>query len=140
MPLMGMRPGDKDLEQEDRAARRQHEAAEHKLCVAAVTEWNRLMERRHKPGWSPMIGVALAAKFHFLDVWCPGCRQLKQFDLRKLERHPQTRLYGLIPKLSCTSCQPSPPFAQLIRLTQHEWASPNKRVHAPAWHLVRPRS
>ena len=140
MPLMGMRPGDKDLEQEDRAARRQHEAAEHKLCVAAVTEWNRLMERRHKPGWSPMIGVALAAKFYFLDVWCPGCRQLKQFDLRKLERHPQTRLYGLIPKLSCTSCQPSPPFAQLIRLTQHEWASPNKRVHAPAWHLVRPRS
>ena len=77
MPLMGMRPGDKDLEQEDRAARRQHEAAEHKLCVAAVTEWNRLMERRHKPGWSPMIGVALAAKFYFLDVWCPGCRQLK---------------------------------------------------------------
>jgi hypothetical protein len=30
-----------------------------------------LMERRHKPGWSPAIGVALAAEFYFLDVWCP---------------------------------------------------------------------
>ena len=137
---MGMRPGDKDLEQEERAARRQHDAAYEALCVSAVTEWNRLMERRHKPGWSPMIGVALAAKYCFLDVWCPGCRQRKQVDLRKLQRHSQTTLYGLIPKLSCTDCRPSPPFAQLVRLAQYEWESPNKRIHAPAWNLVRPRS
>ena len=90
---MGMRPGDKDLEQEQRDAARQHETAHRALCVEAITEWNRLMGRRHKPGWSPMIGVALAAKFHFLDVWCPGCRRLKQFDLRTLNRHPQTTLY-----------------------------------------------
>ena len=69
-----------------------------------MSEWNRLMERGQKPSWSPMIGIALAAKFYFLDVWCPGCRQRKQVDLRKLERHPQTTLYGLIPKFSCTAC------------------------------------
>ena len=49
------------LEQEQRDAARKHDAAHKALCIAAVTEWNRLMERRHKPGWSPMIGVALAA-------------------------------------------------------------------------------
>ena len=27
--------------------------------------------RRHKPGWSPIIDVALAATVYFLDVWCP---------------------------------------------------------------------
>jgi hypothetical protein len=118
---MGMRPGDKDLEQEQRAAKRQHDGAERSLCVKAVTEWNRLMERRYKPPWSPMIGVALAAGFYWLDIWCPGCRQLKQVDLRALARHPQTTLYGLIPELSCRSCQPSPPFAQLVRLVQQEW-------------------
>ena len=95
---MGMRPGDKDIEQEDREAERQHQTANHALCVEVITEWNRLMERRHKPGWAPTIGVALAAKFFWLDVMCPGCQQLKQVDLRKLDRHPQTTLYGLIPR------------------------------------------
>ena len=51
---------------------------------------------------------------------------LKQVDLRKLDRHPRMTLYGLIPKLSCTSCRPSPPFAQLVRLTAYQWWNPNK--------------
>ena|SRR5688572_17272873 len=128
---MGYRPGDKDLEQEERAAERQHRTAHHKLCVEAVTEWNKLMERRHKPRWSPTIGVAIAAEFFWLDVWCPGCRQLKQVDLHTLDRHPQTSLYGLIPALSCRSCQPSPPFAQLVKLSQHQWASRNAPASMP---------
>lgn len=66
---MGMRPGDKDTEQEDRDARRQHDAAERALCVKAVTDWNRLMERRYKPRWSPTLGVALAAGFYWLDLF-----------------------------------------------------------------------
>jgi hypothetical protein len=60
------------------------------------------MERsasRNNPDWSPMVGVAVAARFYFLDVFCPGCRQLKQVDLRKLDRHERT-LHGLIPLLS----------------------------------------
>ena len=123
---MGYRPSDKNLEQEQRAAARQHDTAHRALCIEAVTEWNWLMERRHKPDWSPMIGVAVAAKFYFLDVACPGCHQIKQIDLRKLERHPQTTLYGLIPALSCTSCRPSPPFARLLKLSEREWESENK--------------
>lgn len=128
---MGMRPGDKDIRQEDREAQRLNRTAHDALCVQAVTEWNRLMERRHKPGWSPALGVAIAARFYFLDVWCPGCRQLKQVDLRNLERHPQTTLYGLIPALSCQSCQPSPPLAQLVNLSQYEWESDNKPAYVP---------
>jgi len=128
---MGMRPADKNLEQEQRAAARTHDAAHRTLCVEAVTQWNRLMERRHKPRWSPMIGVALAAEFYWLDVQCPGCRQLKQIDLRALDRHAQTTLYGLIPMLSCRSCQPSPPFAQLLRLSEREWQSLNAPAYIP---------
>jgi hypothetical protein len=51
--------------------------------------------RAAQADWSPMIGVALAARFYWLDAYCPGCRQVKQVDLRKLDRHPQTTLYGL---------------------------------------------
>jgi len=131
---MGMRPGDKDIEQEIREGEKLHETAHRALCVEAVTKWNAAMERganRHKPGWSPMISVAIAARFYVLDVWCPGCRQMKQVDLRTLDRHPQTTLDGLIPALTCQSCQPSPPLAQLVRLTQYEWESPNKPAYTP---------
>jgi hypothetical protein len=69
---MGMRPSDKDEEREQREARRQHGAAQKALCIEAVKEWNRLMERRLKPGWSPMIEVALTAQYRWLDLWCPA--------------------------------------------------------------------
>jgi hypothetical protein len=86
---MGMRPSDNDIDRENREAETYAEAAQRALAMEAVTKWNKLMERsaaRHKPGWSPVIGVAVAARFYFLDVCCPGCRQIKQVDLRTLER------------------------------------------------------
>jgi hypothetical protein len=53
----------------------------------------------------------------------PRSKVLKQVDLPTLDHHPQTTLYGLIPVLSCQSCQPSPPLAQLKKLSQYKWAS-----------------
>ena len=131
---MGMRPSDNDIDRETREGEMYHETAHRALALEAVTRWNKLMERsaaRHKPGWSPMVGVAVAAKFYFLDVYCPGCRQLKQVDLRKLDRHERTTLHGLIPLLSCQSCQPNPPFAKLVKLSKCEWESANKPAYMP---------
>jgi hypothetical protein len=129
-----MRPSDNDIDREIREAETYAETAHRALAVHAVTRWNKLMERgasRHKPGWSPMVGVAVAARFYFLDVFCPGCRQIKQVDLRTLDRHERTTLHGLIPVLSCRSCQPSPPFAQLLRLSEREWQSLNAPAYIP---------
>ena len=131
---MGMRPGDNDIDRENREGETCAEAAQRALAVEAVTRWNKLMERsaaRHKPDWSPMIGVAIAARFYFLDVLCPGCRQIKQVDLRILDRHERTTLHGLIPLLSCRDCQPQPPFARLVRLSQHQWESENRPAYMP---------
>jgi hypothetical protein len=96
---MGMRPSDNDIDHEIRDAEKYADTAHRALCGEAVTKWNKLMERsaaRHKPDWSPMVGVAIAARFYFLDVFCPGCRQIKQVDLRKLDRHERTTLHALI--------------------------------------------
>jgi len=131
---MGMRPSDNDIDRETREAETYHETAHHALAVEAVTTWSKLMERsaaRHKPGWSPMVGVAVAAKFYFLDVFCPGCRQVKQVDLRTLDRHERTTLHGLIPLLSCRNCHPQPPFARLVRLSQHQWETGNRPAYMP---------
>jgi hypothetical protein len=116
---MGMRPSDSDIDKEIHEAKTYADAANRALALEAVTRWNKLMVRsasRHKPNWSPMVGVAIAAGFYFLDLYCPGCRQIKQVDLRKLDRHERTTLHGLIPMLSCRSRQPSPPFARLVKL------------------------
>jgi hypothetical protein len=132
---MGWRPSDKDIDQESREAEKRHEAAHRALAIEAVTKWNKLTERsapRHKPNWSPMVGVAVAARFYFLDAYCPGCRQLKQLDLRKLDRHERTTLYGLIPLLSCQNCRPNPPFARLVKLSQHQWESRNAPAYVPS--------
>ena len=129
-----MRLSDNDIDREISEAEKYADAANHALALEAVTRWNKLMERsaaRHKPGWSPMVGVAVAAKFFFLDVYCPGCRQLKQVDLRTLDRQERTTLHGLIPLLSCQSCQPHPPFARPVRLSKHQWETGNRPAYMP---------
>ena len=131
---MGMRPSDNDIDNENREGERYADAANRALAEHAVTTWNALMERsakRHKPEWSPMVGVAIAARFYFLDAFCPGCRQIKQVDLRKLDRHERTTLHGLVPLLTCKSCQPHPPFARLVNLSQYEWQSANRPPYMP---------
>ena len=45
--------------------------------------------------------------------------------MRTLDRHPPRTLYGLIRALSCQECQPSPPLAQLKKLSQYKWESAN---------------
>ncbi len=131
---MGWRPSDNDIDREIGEAEKYADAANRALALEAATRWNKLMERsaaRHKPDWSPMVGVAIAARFYFLDVFCPSCRQIKQVDLRKLDRHERTTLHGLIPLLSCRSCQPNPPFAKLVKLSKCEWESANKPAYMP---------
>jgi hypothetical protein len=125
---MSSRPTDKDVGRLEREVETHEAETQRALCASAVTRWNSEMRKRRRPRYSPMIGVALDARFYFLDVYCPGCRQSKQIDLRKLDRHPQTTLETLIPSLSCRNCQPNPPFARLVALSEHAWHSPNKPV------------
>jgi hypothetical protein len=68
--------------------------------------------------FSPTIGCALKARYWFLWVRCPACRTTQAVDLRTLDRHPWSALTGLIPALSCRSCRPNAPFAELVRLSK----------------------
>jgi hypothetical protein len=38
------------------------------------------------------------------------------------ERHPDATVTSLIPALSCRSCRPHAPFAELVRLSKHSIA------------------
>jgi hypothetical protein len=83
-----------------------------------IAAWNERQAKRMPMLFSPTIGAAITAKHWFLWVRCPACRTETAIDLRLIDRHHNTALTGLIPALSCRSCRPNSPFAEIVRLAQ----------------------
>jgi hypothetical protein len=46
------------------------------------------------------------------------CRTTQAIDPRTLDRHRDAAVTSLIPALSCRSCRPNAPFAELVRLSR----------------------
>jgi hypothetical protein len=92
-----------------------------------VALWN---ERQQMPMlFSPTIGAAIAAGYWFLWVRCPACRTINAIDLRTLDRHHDAAITSLIPVLSCRSCRPNAPFAELVRLSRKSIADEMREEH-----------
>src|SRR6516165_10480554 len=83
-----------------------------------IAAWNERQAKRMPMLFSPTIGAAITARFWFLWVRCPACRTINAIDLRGLDRHPDAAVSSLIPALSCRSCRPNAPFAELVRLSR----------------------
>ena len=79
--------------------------------------------------FAPTIGAALATRHHFLWVYCPACRTTRDIDLRTLDRHRDAAVTSLIPSLSCRSCRPHAPFAELVRLSKTSIADEMRIEH-----------
>jgi hypothetical protein len=47
----------------------------------------------------------------------PGLPDHKRDRSAELDRHPDAAITSLIPWLSCRSCRPHAPFAELVRLS-----------------------
>jgi hypothetical protein len=78
-----------------------------------IAAWNERQARRMPLLFAPTIGAALTARRHFLWVYCPACRTTRDIDLRTIDRHRDAAVTSLIPLLSCRSCRPHAPFAQM---------------------------
>jgi hypothetical protein len=83
-----------------------------------IAAWNERQAKRMPMLFSPTIGAAITAGYWFLWVRCPACRTINAIDLRGLDRHPDAAVSSLIPALSCRSCRPNAPFAELVRLSR----------------------
>jgi hypothetical protein len=102
------------------------EAAERRATDAQVLEdaerliaaWNDRQAKHMPMLFSPTIGAAITAGYWFLWVRCPACRTTNAIDLRTLDRHRDAAVTSLIPSLSCRSCRPNAPFAELMRLSR----------------------
>ena len=93
--------------------------------------------------FSPTIGAAITAGYWFLWVRCPACRTINAIDLRGLDRHPDAAVSSLIPALSCRSCRPNAPFAELVRRIADEMpgrissSRARRMIERPQWRLRR---
>jgi hypothetical protein len=104
----------------ERFARDQREAPararEIALAGKVVELWNARLARGAEMFFAPTIGGAVAGGHPWLTFYCPGCQTVGEVDLRRVDRHRGASVQSLIPALSCTRCQPLPPFVKLIGL------------------------
>jgi hypothetical protein len=110
--------------EKEAASRRATDAQVLEDAEGLIAAWNERQAKRMPMLFSPTIGAAIAADFWFLWVRCPACRTTNAIDLRTLDRHRDAAVTSLIPALSCRSCRPHAPFAELVRLSRK--ASPTK--------------
>ena len=94
-----------------------------------IAAWNERQALRAPMIFSPTIGAAIGAGYWFLWVRCPACRTINAIDLRALDRHPDAAVTSLIPALSCRSCRPNAPFAELVRLSRTSIADEIREEH-----------
>lgn len=104
--------------EQEAAARRALDPQVKADAARLVAEWNKRQAVRAPTLFSPTIGAAIGAGYWFLWARCPACRSIGSVDLRRLDRHPDAVVTGLIPWLSCRSCRPHAPFAELIHLSK----------------------
>ena len=94
-----------------------------------IATWNARQEAHMPMLFSPTIGAAIATRHWFLWIRCPACRTTNAIDLRTLDRHHDAAITSLIPWLSCRSCRPHAPFAELVRLSLRSTADEMGEEH-----------
>jgi len=100
----------------------------HEDAERLIAAWNERQAARPML-FSPTIGAAITARHWYLWVRCPACRTTTAVDLRTLDRHRDAAITSLIPALSCRSCQPHAPFAELVRLSPTSVADEMREEH-----------
>jgi hypothetical protein len=111
--------------EKEAASRRATEAQVLEDAERLITAWNERQALRA----SPTIGAAIRAGYWFLWVRCPACRTINAIDLRTLDRHRDAAVSSLIPALSCRSCRPNTPFAELVRLSRTSISDEMREEH-----------
>jgi hypothetical protein len=111
------------------AARRATDAQVLEDAERLIAAWNERQAKRMPMLFSPTIGAAITAGYWFLWVRCPACRTTNAIDLRTLDRHRDAAVTSLIPELSCRSCRPNAPFAELVRLSRTSIADEMREEH-----------
>ena len=119
----------REAAEKEAATRRATDARVLEDAERLIAAWNERQAMRGPMIFSPTIGAAIKAGYWFLWVRCPACRTTNAIDLRALDRHPDAAMTSLLPALSCRSCRPNAPFAELVRLSRTSIADEMREEH-----------
>jgi hypothetical protein len=119
----------REAAEKEAATRRATDAQLLEDAERLIAAWNERQIKRMPMLFSPTIGAAIAACYWFLWVRCPACQTINAIDLRTLDRHPDGAITSLIPALSCRSCRPNAPFAELVQLSRTSIADEMREEH-----------
>src|ERR1700730_16606527 len=111
------------------ASRRATDAQVFAGAERLIRSWNERHARRMPMLFAPTTAAPQRSQHHFLLVYCPACRTTRDIDLRTLDRHRDAAVTSLIPALSCRSCRPNAPFAELLRLSRTSIADEMREEH-----------
>jgi hypothetical protein len=104
--------------EQEAAARRATEKQILEDADHLITVWNERQAMRMPMLFSPTIGAAITAGYWFRWACCSACRTTGDVDLRTLDWHRGAAVTALTPALSCRSCRPNAPFAELVCLAK----------------------
>jgi len=119
----------RQVAEKEAAARRVTDAQLLEDAEHLIAAWNERLALRAPMIFSPTIGSAIAAGYWFLWIRCPACRTINSIDLRTLDRHHDAAVTSVIPALSCRSCRPNAPFAELVQLSRKSIVDEMREEH-----------
>jgi hypothetical protein len=107
----------RDAAEKAAANRRATEAQVLEDAERLIAAWNERQAKRMPMLFSSTIGAAIGARYWFLWVRCPACRTI---NTSTCARSTVTGIgsHERIPALSCRSCRPNAPFAELVNLSR----------------------
>jgi hypothetical protein len=119
----------REAAEKEEANRRATDARVLEDAERLIAAWNERQAKQMPMLFSPTIGAAITAGYWFVWVRCLACRTTNAIDLRTLDRHPDAAVTSLIPALSCRSCRPNAPFAELVQLFPTSIADEMREEH-----------
>jgi hypothetical protein len=112
---MGHNSGQREAEWREREQREAHDRERVTDAIAVVKQWNVRLAAGKPAHWSPTIGAAILARKPWLRLYCPGCRQQHELDLRRVVRPREFPITALL--LTCESgCRGQSPRPVLLGL------------------------
>ena len=92
-------------------------AARDAQARAIVEKWNAELAAAKRPQFSPTLEAAFRARRPWLRLFCAGCQQQYEIDLRKIVRPQDFPIMALRGALVCESmCRGGGPAPQLLGL------------------------
>ena len=81
-----------------------NEVARNAQAVAITNQWNAELAAAKRPQFSPTLEAAFRARRPWLRLFCAGCQQQYEIDLRRIVRPQDSRSWHCVARWCARAC------------------------------------